>query len=263
MTCPTQWNVSATLFWQIIGSATFGDTSEGSSSQTSIRARGVLSGLAATLTSSAFVATITSRKNSGAGNQSLSISNSNGIVVDTTHSDALSAGDTADTNSVTSSGSGAVYGYSYAFAGGTSKHDIGCTADTAFAAAASITAYHPFGASISQALTAEAKAEAKMPYATTASNLRIQVTANSAQTVTLGSRKNAGAGNQSASVGSSATGTIEDVTHTDSYASGDLINAQTVTGGSGTVSWSGILVSLNDGSNAGSSSTARHRLISE
>jgi hypothetical protein len=62
------------------------------------------------------------------------------------------------------------------------------------------------------------------------------------------------------SVGSSSTGVIQDATHTDSYALGDFFNAQSVTGGSGTIQWSGILVSLDDGSNAGSTA-ARHRLL--
>lgn len=69
----------------------------------------------------------------------------------------------------------------------------------------------------------------------TASNLWINIITNSVNTATVFTfRKNAAAGNQTVSVGGSATGNFTDAVHTDTLASGDLISLQSVPGTTGT-----------------------------
>ena len=67
------------------------------------------------------------------------------------------------------------------------------------------------------------------------SGLYIRVITNTVTaTSTLTSRKNAGAGAQTVSIGSSATGEFRDTTNTDTIAAADKFNARLVTGSTGT-----------------------------
>ena len=79
--------------------------------------------------------------------------------------------------------------------------------------------------------TTEANAQIILRSAGTLSNMLVYVPANSvAGTSTFRSRKNVTNGGQSVSVGSSATGTFEDTTNTDTITAGDKVNLQTVPG---------------------------------
>jgi hypothetical protein len=79
----------------------------------------------------------------------------------------------------------------------------------------------------------EANAENLVRGAHTGSDMYVNVSANTVNgTTTITSRKNAGAGSMSVSVGSSTTGTFEDLVDSDSLADGDTYDAQTVTAGS-------------------------------
>lgn len=82
-----------------------------------------------------------------------------------------------------------------------------------------------------------------VPFAMTASLLTLRVGANTGgSTVTLSSRKNTAAGNQSLTVATTLTGTFQDATHSDTYAVGDKMNVKIIgpTSGAmtfGTVGW--------------------------
>ena len=72
----------------------------------------------------------------------------------------------------------------------------------------------------------------------TLSNMWIRLTANSTSSTTVTSRKNAAPGNQSISVGASATGTFTDSTHTDTIANGDKVAIRTVPAATGSFTMS-------------------------
>lgn len=82
---------------------------------------------------------------------------------------------------------------------------------------------------------AEADTQNRARSAYTLSDLLVRVINNSVTAAsTVRSRVNGANGNQSVSIGASATGVFEDITNTDTIASGDLINSQLVVGSTGT-----------------------------
>lgn len=72
--------------------------------------------------------------------------------------------------------------------------------------------------------TTEANAQFKNKTAATLQNLYAYISANTASVATATSRVNSVAGNLTVSIGSGTTGAFEDTTHSDTIASGDLIN---------------------------------------
>jgi hypothetical protein len=67
----------------------------------------------------------------------------------------------------------------------------------------------------------------------TLTNLYVYVQQSSTTTLTVTSRKNGANGNLTVSVASGATGAFQDTTHSDSFAAGDLLDAQEVVSGGG------------------------------
>lgn len=84
------------------------------------------------------------------------------------------------------------------------------------------------------------EAHCQIPYSSatgTLSKLYVRVTANSTtadSTIVL--RKNGSDGNLVITVPAGTTGTFEDTTHTDTVSSGDLVNVESISGGTGTLS---------------------------
>jgi hypothetical protein len=174
--------------------------------------------------------TLTSRKNTAAGNQSVGFGGVSGIFSDTTHSDAVVQADlfncgesvstTGDKYSAffgvfnKTSGVGAFHLCSQPFAG------LNLGATTSYGIAGQ-------GGSFSGA---EAQLQALVRVAGTISRLAVYAVAGSdlSDTVTIRVRKNAANGNGVVSFATSASGLFTDTTHTDSVVSGDLVNTQAV-----------------------------------
>lgn len=242
------------VYYPLSGHSGGSVTSETSSVQCLVRAAGTWSGLVGVVTASSNTATITSRKNTNAGNQSVACTAS-GPVVDATHSDSLASGDVANYRGILNSGSATPFLVGSSYAGSSSKQDAIGEAGGSFGN--NKTYFLPFGGNSLTAQTAnEARYAATLPYAVTASNLRISVTADTISAASsMTTRVTAsGPGNQSVSIGSLATGVFEDATHTDSYASSAVIDGAITTGATGTgLSVGYVAISIDDGSNAGHS----------
>lgn len=83
-------------------------------------------------------------------------------------------------------------------------------------------------------MDAENKSQLKMRSAGTLSHLYARVTVNDKAASTVRLRINNGDGNQVLSIGDSATGEFEDITHTDVVAAGNTVDVKITTGSGGT-----------------------------
>jgi hypothetical protein len=166
------------------------------------------------------------RKNGANGNQVVSLPNTTAVIqYDITHTDHLNVADTWDVN-LSSTGSAAPLS---PFIG------VVFTADSGHAA--------PYGCSTFSTTMAnpqflpctgggdfhdstEANCQTLMRTSGTFKNMLIICTTNnSGVTTTVTSRKNGANGNQSTTIAGGATGQFEDTTHSDSFVSGDKLNA--------------------------------------
>lgn len=191
--------------------------------------------------------TITSRRNSAAGNQTISVAAAaTGIFQDTTHSDSVSAGNTIDYNISAPNNAtfavatlGSLFSGTSVTAGFTAASDQNSSSgSTVNAGNASVTRYIPgIGAGDNSQpfyTIAEATAQAVAVSAGTLSRLGTYVSSNtSTNSITWVFRKNTANGNQTISIAAGA-GYTEDTTHTDTITGGDLIDTAS-TSGAGTV----------------------------
>lgn len=177
-------------------------------------------------------ATFASRINSVNGNLSISVtSGTSGILEDNTHTDSTVAGDLLNTilspvagTSFTVGGSGIEYL--------TTSGDIVYVAGDTLAGSMLATHYHQFMGNVATTVTTEANTQITTNIAFTGSFLSARISANSG-TGSLNFRKNGANGNQTVSI--TTTGYFQDTTHTDSIASTDKINFQSVPGTSFTI----------------------------
>ena len=238
-------NIGSSAFATGGASATYsgimGDISGGASGtesgrETRFRTGGVLSKLTVrvpTNTLNTGSATVQLRVNDANGNEVVTISaSSTGVFQDLTDVDGISAGQDVDLKYTNTGSSGSVVGSAittiFTPASFVTKLGVWYAANTI---GASATDYFPAIGTVAST-TIEAKAQLKARTAGTWQNLFIKVTANTrADTTTFQTRINGGNGNQTISIGTNATGTFEDTTHTDTIASGNLLDYVLTTGG--------------------------------
>jgi hypothetical protein len=172
----------------------------------------------------------TFRKNSANGNETVSPTDSTaGFYQDTTHTDALVAGNTFDTGIIVGSGSPLLYSSTVVFTA-TIGHSTYWMSNGPFLTVANQTFTLPtYGTLV--ATTTEAAAMARMKVAGTVSNAVCVVSSNSmTSTTNLSSRLNGVTANLALAITAAATGTFEDTTHSDTVASGDDYNFGGTTG---------------------------------
>jgi|ERR1700690_96652 len=171
--------------------------------------------------------TLTTRKNSAAGNQSVTIAGSTtGYFEDTTNADSVAAGDTLAYRLVTGNAgtSLTLYSISTNFLANTNTVQRYICGGTQSFTGTSVSAYCPVAGSIyTTATEANTQVKIKAPY--TGKNFFVHVNVNArSSTTTVFFRKNTGNGNMNVSVTAATTGVFEDTSNTDSLVSGDLIN---------------------------------------
>ncbi len=163
------------------------------------------------------------------GNQVLSIGeNATGFFEDTTHTDAIAAGNLVSLSVVADSGSDMMLRQLRLFFESTSVTET-VTRYAAYGTqiydVASVTVYNYLAGIVDpDGTTTEAHAQFKFKTAGTLKNLNCYISANTRPATTVRTRINGGDGNQSLSIGASATGWFEDVAHTDAVAVNDLCN---------------------------------------
>lgn len=228
------------------GTASY-ETSESSQSKQLLRAAGTLQDLQVYMltNSNTNAATLTSRKNGGAGNQTVSITASTtGFFEDTSHSDTIAGGDVA--NYLITTGAATV---------NCTVHWIGCTfiptgtnQDMLAGLSPNVTGLPSGGTNYLPAFgyfgtsTTESSAQCKALMAlNNIGRARINVYSNSSATCTMVYRANGSTGNETVSITGSTNGTFEDSSHTDTAAQGDTMGFM-VTGTTNTVgvNWTGL-----------------------
>jgi hypothetical protein len=190
-------------------------------------------------TNTSDLASVKSRINGADGTLLITVLGT-GIAEDTTHSDPYVAGDLVN-YAFTTGGAG---GGNFFATGGAATETTdsvfpvftGTISTSGVTVNASQTVYFLVGGEMGTGGTAtEANVRGQINYAATASKLEVYISANTVSaTSTLKLRKNGADGNQSVSITASTTGWFEDASNTDSIASGDEIDYQLATGGSGT-----------------------------
>lgn len=214
--------------------------------QIPVRAAGTLSDYSIRLSSNSVSAsTVMTVRNNGV-DTSVTVtigSGATGLFEDTTHSFTVAAGDLISVKSAPGAGSTGTYTMYhqkllYDTDASTTKtaSRLGATVGSVNTGhtSASTSYYYAIGSAIpagSTTNTNETNAKTTERYSATYKNLGVRVTANSRTSTTTGRfRKNGANGNQSVSIGNSATGWFEDTTNTDSVVAGDLVNFQLTTG---------------------------------
>jgi hypothetical protein len=194
-----------------------------------VRASGTLSNLYAFIDSNSRsnATTYTHRANAGSGNNTVSVgASSNGAFEDTTHSDTLASGDLVNVQAVNGAGSasqlvchlGATIVSTSAPKVDLSTGATSTTADMNYNGG-TIQYLQPLGYGFD---ATEANSQATMPSACVVGKERAYVVTNASSGYTINLRIAGADGNQTFSVGSTATGSFEDSTHTDSISGGQL-----------------------------------------
>lgn len=181
-------------------------------------------------------ATVEFRKNSGAGNLTVTLTSSTtGLFVDSTHSDSISVGDTINYRSVVGAGTGAatIQFANIVFSPSSNWRLFGYNSNQNFGAANIYRAISGFSND-----SAEANSRNKFRTAGTLQKSQIIVTTNtSAVDDVIVMRINGASVNLTMTVTALTTGSFEDTTHTDAVAVNDLVNWMTTnTGGTVTAS---------------------------
>lgn len=219
-----------------IGGATTAITTE-TASQITYESAGVLSNLfifVATNTVSA-ASTFRTRKNIANGAQSTSITASTtGIFEDNANTDSVVAGDEVNYSLVTgATGTSMTISQMatlFTATTNTTKKHASVVAGGSFSTASTTVFVPTAGVHITPATT-EANVQYKSRIAGTINNFFVHISSNArTATTTVFSRKNTANGNLTVSIGSTATGFFEDLTHSDTIATGDLINRAFTTG---------------------------------
>lgn len=183
------------------------------------------------------------RKNGANGTVTVTFGNvETGLKEDTSNSDSLSAGDDYNWQYTNGAGAGTLNFYSskVELINTSGYHHLITGHTTPITQATNLTRYYyPGGAPTVQ--TTEANAKMKARFAYVISELNMLVTANTnGGTSTMTLRKSGAAGNNTVSIGASATGLFNDTTHSDTLATSDDINYQLITStssGTMTIAW--------------------------
>lgn len=242
------------LFAALIG--TWGNNGTESREQQKRRAAGTLANLTVHISSSnTGTQTIKLRKNTADGNQLISISSgTTGLASDASHTDSIASGDLVAVSGVSTASGGSKNFYSARMAGTISAQDLFAHTPGLINVGTVATYYEAVGGQGGSVGT-ESTQQIHAAFAFTASKLRLTVASNSGGAGGAGNLKFrvAGAdGNQIASFTASATGTFEDVSHTDSVSSGAAINHKlSITAGAATLAIQDCAVLIDDGSNSG------------
>src|SRR6266496_2509238 len=235
-------SVNTTTYASLFGAGSY-DTTE-VNSQLIYRTAGRFSNLWLMLSFNTVggTSTFTFMKNTVAGNQVVSVgASATGKFEEVTHSDNIVAGDKIDIKFVPGAATGThtMTACSMLFLPSTaaltsSKLSFEQSADLT---GGSVTSYFPLSGTNDNALasqTTETSGKVNIGTAGTFRNLAIKIlanTCNSASTMTM--RKNGSDANLTLSIGSTATGIFEDLTHSDSVAVGDDYYNKIITGGTG------------------------------
>lgn len=212
--------------------------------QVPMRAAGTLSDFALRLgANSVNTSTVfTVRKNGADTTCVISVgSGATGLFEDTTHSFTVTAGDLVVVRAVPgTSGTYAPHHFKMEFdtdASTTktvSRIGTTCGSGNTGHTSASTSYYYSIASAIPTGGTTnstESVAQETEQYSATYKNFGVRINSNSRSTTTTGRfRKNGANGNQTVSIGSSATGWFEDTTNTDSVVAGNLTNFQLTTG---------------------------------
>lgn len=223
-------------------SATYSQTWS-DATKSNLRAAGTLSNLGMMIVSgSTGTVSVGSYIAGSAGNQALSFTTSTGWVQDTTHTDAVAANTDCGTTYSSSNSTGTWTIIQCQFAGTTSAHDCGNSYDAGTANAT----YMGIGGTLATGSNTESEIYCAIPYAATASYLRVRPL-NTSISSTSYFRVGSANGNQTV-VFSSATGLHTDTTHTDSLSAGNDYDVSGTSPGS----YASVFVTLDDGSFAAS-----------
>src|ERR1700690_92046 len=171
--------------------------------------------------------TLTTRKNSAAGNQSVTIAESTtGYFEDTTNADSIASSDTLAYRLVAGNAgtSLVLYSISTNFLANTDTAQRYICGGIQSFTGTSVSAYCPVAGTIYTTAT-EANTQVKAKASYTGKNFFVHVNANArSSATTVFFRKNTGNGNMNVSVTAATTGVFEDTSNTDSLVSGDVIN---------------------------------------
>lgn len=180
--------------------------------------------------------TIGTRKNASNGAQSVSIgAGATGIFEDTANSDSISDGDLANYYLTTGTGAESITYTLISVECETTNSKTVYASSGRYNQALNVTAYHAIGGGNAANQTTESATQSQANVAATLSNLNCYVGENTITDTSTGRlRVNTANGNQSVSIGASATGEFEDTASSDAVAAGDLIDYQLVTANSGT-----------------------------
>ena len=183
--------------------------------------------------------TVRSRKNTANGNLSVSIgSTATGLFEDNSNSDSIADGDTYCFQIVNGTGSSSqIIQYILAememTSGNAANYYTALDNTLVSTSTASQTTYVPLCGDMTLVTTTDSSNSTRctIPVAGTCSKLQCYVSANArTTTTTVKFRKNGADGNQSVSIGSTATGLFEDASNTDTVASGDELGYSLTTG---------------------------------
>lgn len=221
--------VGATTVWGVIGSSRSSVFGTESQSHITIKTPGTLSFLWIRITISATVATatMTTRKNSGAGNQTVSIgAATTGEFSDVTNSDSLSAGDEWNWEIAVPAGGGLTLGAVRSVFAATSNSMMWHVAVIGPSQSLNgVTQFYPLNGFHGSGSTTEANWQHTATAAATFGGLGCQVRTNTkGGNSFLRLRKNGGNGNSVVTIGGAVTGLLQDVTNTDSVSVADLTN---------------------------------------
>ena len=177
--------------------------------------------------------TVTFRKNATNGNQTFTVPatpSGTGEFTDSTHTDAITAGDDVSVKIVSGTG-----GDNMSYSSTSATFDTTTNFTTRFVNGYDgsnmginvVSAYAPLGGQGNgdSNRTTEANSQFKSKLTATLQNMSVFVISNShSGAIPVKSRKNGADGNLTVSITANTTGWFEDTTHSDSIVSGDLIN---------------------------------------
>lgn len=196
-----------------------------------VRAPGVYSNMTARVTANTAAASnvITSRKNSAAGTQTITIgAAATGVFEDTTHTDTYAAGDTFDfDNSTNSNGISTQFYMTVAHSSNLTELPAGQWNVSAGTTVFLPILYNASGSALP--LTAESGTITQPQIPGIITNMRCRINTNTSTGIaTFTLRKNSVSGANTFAVGASTTGSFEDTTHSDAFVANDAINYQVV-----------------------------------
>lgn len=184
--------------------------------------------------------TVRSRVNGANGNQTVSItSTATGWFHDSSNSDTIADGDLYNLSLSTSTGGGTIQweASGVTFVSSATNNDLHTNGNTGGIDTSGTTYYIPLGG-VTYLSTTEANVQLDHNFAGTASKLRVYIDANTMVGATsFRFRKNAGNGNQVASITALTTGIFEDASNTDSFAATDDCCYSLAGGTAGSITW--------------------------